>query len=352
MYEAFFGLRKKPFAMTPDPEFLFMTSSHQEALAGITYTILERKGFAVLTGDAGTGKTTLLHSVIGTLSGSSAYIAWILNPLLSTSELFELALLDLGLTVVPASKAQRIVEFQRFLLQANEENKTTVLIIDEAHKLDPQLLEEIRLLTNFESSAGKLLQIILAGQSELDELLERHDLRQLKQRIAVRLTVDPLYNTTQVTKYIAHRWSKAGGGLELPFSPDGVHLIDKLSRGLPRVINAICDSALLRAFADGTTRVSVEQIASVAVDLRLSPAREQGTEPSEPAPAAAPPGDAAVEPDLGELIIPPPPPLADMGTSAFPTLERYSALDDRPRAARFAERFGLKYRYTYKVRPS
>src|SRR5277367_5754156 len=287
MYEAFFGLRKKPFAMTPDPEFLFMTSSHQEALAGITYTILERKGFAVLTGDAGTGKTTLLSSVIGTLSGSSAYIAWILNPMLSTSELFELALLDLGLTSVPASKAQRIVEFQKFLLQANEENKTTVLIIDEAHKLDPQLLEEIRLLTNFESSAGKLLQIILAGQSELDELLERHDLRQLKQRIAVRLTVDPLYSTTQVGKYIAHRWNKAGGGPELPFSPEGIHLIDRLSRGLPRVINSICDGALLRAFADGTTRVSVEQIGSVAADLHISQASEVVAEPSRAKVAAA-----------------------------------------------------------------
>src|SRR5271170_6199495 len=133
MYEAFFGLKKKPFAMTPDPEFLFLTHSHQEALAGITYTILERKGFAVLTGDAGTGKTTLLTSVIGTLSESTAYFGWILNPLLTTSELFELFLLDLGVTEVPHSKAQRIVELNKFLLRANEENKTTVLIIDEAH---------------------------------------------------------------------------------------------------------------------------------------------------------------------------------------------------------------------------
>lgn len=329
-----------------------MTSSHQEALAGITYTILERKGFAVLTGDAGTGKTTLLSSVIGTLSGSAAYIAWILNPLLSTSELFELALLDLGLTVVPASKAQRIVEFQKFLLQANEENKTTVLIIDEAHKLDPQLLEEIRLLTNFESSAGKLLQIILAGQSELDELLERHDLRQLKQRIAVRLTVDPLYSTTQVGKYIAHRWNKAGGGLELPFSPEGIHLIDRLSRGLPRVINAICDSALLRAFADGTLRVSMEQIASVAKDLHLSVAGEIVAEPSQDEELAAPLLREIAEPNSGDLTIPPPPPIADRGTAAFPTLDRYSEVNDKPRAARFAERFGLKYRYNYKVKPS
>ncbi|MGD1094078.1 MAG: AAA family ATPase, partial [Bryobacteraceae bacterium] len=310
-----------------------------------------RKGFAVLTGDAGTGKTTLLSSAIGSLSGTSAYIAWILNPMLSTSELFELALLDLGITVVPASKAQRIVEFQKFLLQANEENKTTVLIIDEAHKLDPQLLEEIRLLTNFESSAGKLLQIILAGQTELDELLERHDLRQLKQRIAVRLTVDPLYNTTQVCKYVAHRWNKAGGGPEPPFSQEGIQLIDKLSRGLPRVINSVCDGALLRAFADGTTRVSVEQIGSVAADLRLSPASEVGAEPAR-GQAAAPSGAVVAEPDPGDLTIPPPPPAVDMGTLAFPTLERYSPVDDKPRAARFAERFGLKYRYNYKVKPS
>jgi general secretion pathway protein A len=307
----------------------------------------------VLTGDAGTGKTTLLSSAIGSLSGTSAYIAWILNPLLSTSELFELALLDLGLAVVPASKAQRIVEFQKLLLQANDENKTTVLIIDEAHKLDPELLEEIRLLTNFESSAGKLLQIILAGQTELDELLERHDLRQLKQRIAVRLTVDPLFNTAQVGKYIAHRWNKAGGGSETPFSPEGTQLIDNLSRGLPRVINSVCDGALLRAFADGTTRVSVEQIGSVAADLHLSPASEVVAEPSRTRVAAAASMAGVAEPNAGELLIPPPPPPpVNMGTSAFPTLDRYVADDDKPRAARFAERFGLKYRYNYKVKPS
>jgi len=270
MYEAFFELRRKPFAMTPDPEFLYVTSSNQEAVAGLTYTILQRKGFAVLTGEAGTGKTTILTSIIGSLSHSQAYFSWIVNPLLTTSEFVELALLDLGIANVPASKAQRIVELQKFLLRANEENKTTVLIIDEAHKLDPQLLEEIRLLTNFESSSGKLLQIVLAGQPELDDLLERQDLRQLKQRISVRLAVEPLL-PWQVPRYIMHRWITAGATRKLPFDDSATALIHQLSGGIPRLINSICDSALLLAFANADPSIGPQQIRSVASDLRLSP---------------------------------------------------------------------------------
>jgi general secretion pathway protein A len=268
MYEAFFGLAKKPFTTTPDPEFLFMTPSHREALAGLTYSILERKGFAVLTGEAGTGKTTILSSVIGSLHGSAAYFAWILNPLLSTSELFELALLDFGITDVPASKAQRIVEFQSLLMKANQEGKTSVLIVDEAHNLTPPLLEEIRLLTNFESGGGKLLQIVLAGQSELDALLERHDLRQLKQRISVRLTVVPLRDE-QIGQYLTHRWTRAGATADHPFEPDAIRAIGALSAGVPRIINAICDNSLLQAFADCRRRIDAQIVMSVAEDLRL-----------------------------------------------------------------------------------
>jgi general secretion pathway protein A len=255
--------------MTPDPEFLFMTPSHQEALAGVTYAIVDRQGFAVLTGEAGTGKTTILSSIIGSLHGSTAYFAWILNPLLTTSELFELALLDFGLTDIPSSKALRITEFQKFLLSANQENKTCVLIIDEAHNLTPPLLEEIWLLTNFESSRGKLLQIILAGQAELDAILERHDLRQLKQRISVRLTVDPLRDVTEVGNYIAHRWKKAGGTQDPPFESGSVRAITDLSKGVPRVINALCDKTLLWAFADSTRSVDLKIVHAVAADLRL-----------------------------------------------------------------------------------
>lgn len=305
-----------------------MTSSLREALAGITYTILERKGFAVLTGDAGTGKTSLLNSVMGTLSGSVAYVGWIINPLLTASEFFEMALLDLGITDIAASKAQRIVQFHKFLLDASEENKTTVLIIDEAHQLEPKLLEEIRLLTNFEGSGGKLLQIILAGQTELDDLLERHDLRQLKQRVAVRLTVDRLYNSIQVGNYMAHRWNTAGATQRLPFGQDAVRLIDKLSRGIPRVINAICDSALLSAFADGTSLVSVQQINSVASDLRMSLA-------------------GASEVDADPLTIPLPQSSPSTYSAPAPEGASKPAADPLPQAG-WSEKFGVKYR----VRPS
>jgi general secretion pathway protein A len=295
MYEAFFDLRCKPFAMTPDPEFLYVTSSNQEALAGLTYTVLQRKGFAVLTGEAGTGKTTILTSIIGSLSRSQAYFSWIVNPLLTTSEFVELALLDLGIADVPESKAQRIVEFQKFLLRANEENKTTVLIVDEAHKLDPQLLEEIRLLTNFESGAGKLLQIVLAGQPELDDLLERQDLRQLKQRIAVRLTVEPL-RPWQVPRYLMHRWITAGATRKLPFDSAATALIHQLSGGIPRVINSICDSALLLAFANADPSIGTQQIRSVASDLRLSSHATDLPKPLDPLPLQVPaPGVEAPE---------------------------------------------------------
>jgi len=308
--------------MTPDPEFLFLTPSHQEALAGITYTILERKGFAVLTGDAGTGKTTLLSSVIGNLSESTAYFGWILNPLLTTSELFELALLDLGVTEVPPSKALRIVELNKFLLRANEENKTTVLIIDESHKLDPHLLEEIRMLTNFESGPSKLLQIILAGQSEFDEVLERHDFRQLKQRIAVRLTVNPLSSVAQVGGYIAHRWRIAGSTEAPPFTVEAVRRIEESSGGVPRIINAICDAALLDAFAECSKVVSAQYVNSVVSDLRL-------------------PGPNSVVESLGmeDLKIPPPP-----GTESLAQQAQPLTAGQLPASARWAAKLGLKYR--------
>ncbi len=189
MYYRFFGLVRNPFSMTPDPAFLYMSTQHREALAGLTYAILGQKGFLVLTGEAGTGKTTLLARVLQHLPANRIQSSVILNPTLSTAEFLEMTLLDFGITDVPSSKAQRLLKLQQLLLQADRQKKICALIIDEAHKLSPDVLEEIRLLGNFEQSDHKLLQILFLGKSELGDLLNRSDLRQLKQRIASRFVI-------------------------------------------------------------------------------------------------------------------------------------------------------------------
>ena len=268
MYEQFFGLPKNPFVMSPDPAFLFLTAAHREALAGLTYAITARKGFVVLTGEAGTGKTTLLSTILHSMPPSRAHFSFVLNPTLTPAEFLELVLLDFGVPEVPASKAQRLIKLQQLLVQAHDQGKAAVLIIDEAHKLGPDVLEEIRLLANFETPAGKLLQIVMAGQSELSEILNRPDLRQLKQRVAVRLAISPL-SAPEVERYIRHRWTKAEASKELPFGPEAISRIALWSRGIPRVVNAICDNALLLAFGEGADRIGAVHILEVVSDLDL-----------------------------------------------------------------------------------
>jgi general secretion pathway protein A len=167
MYHAFFGLQRDAFSMTPDPSFLFFTNKHREALAGLLFAVSSRKGFLVLTGDAGTGKTTLLSRIMRSMPPEKAHFSFVLNPTLTGPEFLEMILLDFGVEKVPESKSQRLMLLQQMLLRSHNDGKTSVLIIDEAHKLPAELLEEIRLLTNFETAEHKLLQIILAGQTEL-----------------------------------------------------------------------------------------------------------------------------------------------------------------------------------------
>jgi general secretion pathway protein A len=268
MYNQFFGLKRNPFSMTPDPDLLFMPPQHREALAGLTYAILNRRGFCLLVGDAGTGKTTLLARILRSLPTSRLHSSVILNPTLTADEFLELALIDFGFSEVPKSKAQRLIALQRLLLRNHEADRVSVLIIDEAHKLSPVLLEEIRLLSNFEFAEQKLLQIVLSGQNELADLLNQTALRQLKQRICVRLSIGPL-TKTEVEQYIRHRWVKSGGSAALPFSPTAVDAIGGFSQGIPRVINAICDNGLSLAFGLGIKSIEVGHILEVARDLDL-----------------------------------------------------------------------------------
>ena len=268
MYEEFFGLRALPFNLTPDPAFLFLPSKHREALAGLTYAVLARKGFVVLTGDAGTGKTTLLTSALTHLPEGKVHSSVILNPTLTPAEFLELVLLDFGMPDIPTSKAQRLWKLQEFLLVAHREGKIAILVIDEAHKLSPELLEEVRLLGNFEYGPEKLLQVLLLGQCELDDMLDRQDLRQFKQRIALRLYIDPLL-PGEVGDYIRFRWEKAGGQTEAPFTPEAIEGAMHWSRGIPRLVNSICDTALLMAYSEGSRTVGEECVRGAAASLAL-----------------------------------------------------------------------------------
>ena len=213
MYEHYFRLTRPPFSLALEPDFLYPTSEHKEALAALAYAISSQKGFVFLTGEVGTGKSTVIRSVLRTLidsHGERFRFCLVVNPNLSSDDLLEFVLSNLGAHDLPSGKSQRLMRFQQLLIQARKAGQICALIIDEAQRLSPDLLEEIRLWTNFETSESKLLQIVLAGQTEFEELLNQPQLRQLKQRIAYRARFSPL-TPEEVQSYISHRWSKAGG---------------------------------------------------------------------------------------------------------------------------------------------
>jgi type II secretory pathway predicted ATPase ExeA len=278
MYEDYFGLDRSPFSMTPDPDMLFLTEGHREALAGLTYAIVKRKGFVVLEGEAGTGKTTLLRKLLRILPETQAYTSVVLNPMLSPAELLELLLVNFGIPDPPASKAQRLLVLEKLLRDAGQRGKAPALIVDEAHKLSHEVLEEIRLLTNFETDQSKLLQIVLTGQPELRDTLNRPELWQLKQRVAVRLTILPL-TRAEISDYLTHRWTRARGSMPIPFSEEAITLIVKWSKGIPRLINSICDNALLLAFGDSSRMVRAGEILEAAVDLDLGGEKAKLSDP-------------------------------------------------------------------------
>ena len=347
MYTAFHNLTKKPFSMTADPSFLFVTKQHREALVGLTYAILDRKGFLVLSGMAGSGKTTLLTWVLERLSCDRLRSSVILNPTLTREEFLELVMLDFGVTDIPASKAQRLWVLQNFLVAGAKEGKVSVLIVDEAHKLSYELLEEIRLLGNLECGDEKLLQILLLGQSELDETLSRPELWQLKQRVSVRLSIGSLA-PNEVEPYIQHRWTVAGGQKQ-PFSGEAIEHIRRCSKGVPRMINALCDNALTQAFADESRTVQATHVDAAAEDLLLIEKRKPVdtvapvSTPSAAVPAV--PGKTAVK---AELAIP-----RAAATAAATTANGSSAATHVP--ARVAERVteprraGLLFRWVKKL---
>ena len=269
MYKSFYNLQRNPFEITPDPSFLFPTTRHNEALASLYYGVTTHRGFVVLTGEVGTGKTLILHSLLGLLQRRDVAFALIFNPTLSPLEFMRYLARDFGLPVGDKAKDELIHMLNGFLLQRHQKGLTTILVVDEAHHLSPEILEEIRLLTNLETSQQKLLQIVLAGQPELDLKLDSHELRQLKQRIALRCHLDPL-SLNETREYIGRRLRIAGAtGVVQIFSGPAIEAVFRHSRGIPRLVNTICDNALLAGYAKHAATITSEIIDDVARDLRL-----------------------------------------------------------------------------------
>ena len=268
MYKKHFGLQENPFNVNPDPRYLFLTRHTQEALACLTYGIQSRKGFILLTGEVGTGKTTLLNKLLDWLRRERVATAFVFNSRLIVSQFFDFMMADFGIPCDTKQKSQVLLKLNQWLLDRYKAGETAVLVVDEAQNLSPQVLEEIRLLTNLETATEKLLQIVLAGQPELEEKLNQPQLRQLRQRITLRAKTHPL-NLEETRGYIHERLRIAGSDGRTIFLPDALEAIHRYSRGIPRVINLLCEHALISAFVDGKENIGAETISEVAREFDL-----------------------------------------------------------------------------------
>jgi general secretion pathway protein A len=268
MYKNFFGLKEHPFNANPDPRYLFLTREIQEALAGLAYGIKNRKGFILLTGEVGTGKTTLLNRLLDWLHMEGVATAYIFNSRVDVSQLFDLMMADFGIPCERRDKSYVLMRLNQWLLQRYRDRKTSVLIVDEAQNLSLEVLEEIRLLTNFETANEKLLQIVLAGQPELDEKLRDPRLRQLRQRITMRCRTQPL-SMQELSGYIAERLRIGGANGTPIFSPEAIESIYKYSRGIPRVANLLCEHSLIGAFVDQVRPVQARLVEDAAREFEL-----------------------------------------------------------------------------------
>jgi general secretion pathway protein A len=253
MYNEFYGLREAPFQITPDPRFVFFSDQHREAFHHVLYGIQERKGFIQLTGEVGAGKTTVCRAILRRL-GPEYRTALILNPVLTSAEFVRAVLTELGLDPGARDRSQCLELLNSYLLEQSGSGHDVVLLIDEAQDLDRDLLEQIRLLSNLETDDRKLLQIVLLGQPELREKLNERSLRQLRQRITVRYHLEPL-SREDTERYIAHRLRVAGGNGRPTFTPWAMRAIHRYSGGIPRLVNAVCDKALLYGYVNGTDRL-------------------------------------------------------------------------------------------------
>lgn len=268
MYNAFFGFSESPFNLSPDPAFFYRSEQHEEALANLVYGVQARKGFIVLTGEVGTGKTTMLECLRDYLEAQFIEFAFIFNSRINAEQFFEMIAYDLDLPCSRTSKTEVLFALNQLLVEQAQDGRTVVLIVDEAHNLEWEVLEEIRLLGNLENRNGKLIQIILAGQPELDRKLDAPNLRQLKQRIVLRCNLQP-FTLRDAVEYIESRLEHAGMPNQAAFPEELMAEIHLRTQGIPRIINAVCDNLLLSAFAAETKVCTVEMLDEVCQDMRL-----------------------------------------------------------------------------------
>lgn len=268
MYKSFFRLKENPFNVNPDPRYLFLTKQIEEALSSLMYGIQTRKGFITLTGEVGTGKTTIVNRLLDWLHLRRTKTAFLFNSRMNTNQLFDFIMAEFDIPCDNKSKSQQLMKLNHWLLERYRAGETAVLIVDEAQNLTFPVLEEIRLLTNLETSTEKLLQIVLSGQPELEEKLKLPQLRQLRQRITLRCKTTPL-TIEQTHDYIQERLRIAGGDGEQIFSPKAIESVHYFSMGIPRVINLLCEHALINAFVEQQKVVEPKVIEDVAREFQL-----------------------------------------------------------------------------------
>lgn len=300
MYERYWGLQESPFRVNPDPRYLFRTRGIEEALAGLTFGVQSRKGFILLTGEVGTGKTTLLNALLNWLRERQMRTAFVFNTKLTVRQLFDFLMAEFEIPCESCLKSQMLMRLNNWLLERYRAGETAVLVIDEAQNLSPEVLEEIRLLTNLETSTDKLLQIVLSGQPELEVKLRRPALRQLRQRITIRCKTNPL-TLDETRGYIAERLRIAGANGEPIFSPEAIESVHHYSRGIPRIINLLCEYLLMNAFVEQQKPASAALVAEIAREFELngdpSPAESESF-PTEPSPE----GVQALLSDLAQAL--------------------------------------------------
>jgi general secretion pathway protein A len=276
MYEEYYGFVEKPFSLTPDPKYLYKSESHANAFELMQYAIRRREGFVVVTGDIGTGKTTLCRAILEQ-TDRKTFTALLLNPFLSEEDLLRIVLQDFGVVsrdemkrgrLAGVSKQELIDTLNAFLLSLLPLRARALLIIDEAQNLPRPVLEQIRILSNLETDKEKLLQIILVGQLNLKDVLRSADLRQLDQRVSIRYELNPL-NCEETCAYVGHRLAIAGGGAAVSFAPKALEMIHRATGGIPRLINLVCDRALLAGYSERASRIVPEMVRKAVASLDL-----------------------------------------------------------------------------------